>query len=91
MLHTVRFQRILERAEELAKEAGLDCIDSYCVSKAMLDGSIYNMLYIACLNLGVNMDNLIIELDRINAMRGPYTQAGGPHELTKPFIPPKTE
>lgn len=74
MFHTVRYQRILERAEQIAKEAGLECIDSYCVTKAMLEGNPYNICYLAFINLGLNVERFIEELDRINDMRGAYTQ-----------------
>lgn len=83
MNHTVRFQRLLERAEVIAKESGLDCIDSYCITKAMLEGEPYNICYIAFLNMGYNIERFIQELDRINNMRGPLNQHSG-HPLSDP-------
>lgn len=90
MLHTVRFQRILERAEEIAKENGLECVDSYCFTKAMLDGTIYNMCYLAFLNLGINIDSFIMELDKLNDMRHPTSQ-GSQAPDSAPFIEKKNE
>lgn len=71
---TVRFHRILQRAEQIAKDNGLDCIDSYCITKAMLDGTEYNMCYLTFLRLGINIDQFVTVLDEINNQRGQLTQ-----------------
>lgn len=74
MTTTVRFHRILQRAEQIAKENGLDCIDSYCVTRAMLDGTEYNMAYLTFIRMGINIDQFVTILDEINKERGPLTQ-----------------
>lgn len=75
MILTARFHSLLQRAEQISKENNLDCVDSYCMGKAMLEGDPYNIVYLAFMNLGYNPSRMVEELDRINAMRGPLTQA----------------
>jgi hypothetical protein len=45
------------------------------MGKALVEGLPYNIVHLAFLNLGYNIDRFVEELDRINAMRGPLTQA----------------
>lgn len=80
---TVRFKSLLEKAEEIAKESGLECIDSYCITRAMLEGDIYNICYLAFLNMGYSIDRFLEELERINNMRGPLNQRSD-DPLSKP-------
>lgn len=80
---TVRFHTLLSRAEEIAAEEKMENVDSYCMGRAMLEGSTYNVVYLAFLNLGYNVDRFIEELNRINAMRGPLSQA---HPVSLPAL-----
>lgn len=56
------------------------------MTKAMLEGNPYNVCFLAFINMGINIDRLIEELDRINDSRGKLTQHDQSDPMNKPAV-----